>query len=172
MDINEFLISNPLFSSFSHPELDVLAKALMVERYPEGHVLMKEGQRGDALYMILDGKVSVTRLNRHDRSIEHLHTMTKGELFGLIALIDHGKRTATCTAVGEVTAASLPVSAFELLYDSNVPIAHHFQYLVARQLAHDLRALNVALLDILFSRKEGVPRELRAVPHEFSEPSL
>jgi CRP-like cAMP-binding protein len=171
MDITEFLISNPMFSGFSQPELDALAKALMVERYPDGHVFMKEGQRGDALYMILDGKVSVTRLNRHDRTIEHLHTMMKGELFGLIALIDHGKRTATCTAVGEVTAASLPVSAFELLYDSNVPIAHHFQYLVARQLAHDLRALNVALLDILFGRKESVSRLMHTVPHEFSGPS-
>ena len=171
MDITEFLISSPLFKSFSQSELDALAQALMVERYPDGHVFMKEGQRGDAMYLILDGKVSVTRLNRHDRTVEHIHTMEKGELFGLIALIDHGKRTATCTAVGEVTAAALLVSAFELLYDSDAPIAHHFQYLVARQLAHDLRALNHALLDVLFGRQDRVANLLHTVPHEFGEPS-
>ena len=171
MDINEFLLSNPIFNGFSQAELDLLAKALMVERYPNGHVFMKEGQRGDALYLVLDGKISVTRLNRHDRTVEHLRTMTKGELFGLIALIDHGKRTATCAADGEVTAASLPVSAFKLLYHSNASIAHHFQNLVARQLARDLRALNDALLDVLFGRKQGMSHLPRSVPHEFGEPS-
>ncbi len=171
MNITEFLVSCPLFDCFSQSELDALAQALMVERYPDGHIFMQEGQRGDALFLILDGKVSITRLNRHNREVEHLHTMTKGELFGLIALIDHGKRTATCTAAGEVTAASLPVSAFELLYDSNAPIAYHFQYLIARQLAHDLRALNHALLDVLFGSKERVPSLLHTVPHEFGGPS-
>lgn len=170
MDITEFLVSCPLFDCFSQSELDALAQALMVERYPDGHVFMKEGQRGDALFLILDGKVSVTRLNRHNRKVEHLHTMTQGELFGLIALIDHGKRTATCTAASEVTAASLPVNTFELLYDSNASIAYHFQYLIARQLAHDLRALNHALLDVLFSRKQKVPSMLHTVPREFDRP--
>ena len=36
--------------------------------------------------------------------------------------------------------ASLPFSAFELLFTANAPIAHHFQYLIAVQLAKDLRA--------------------------------
>lgn len=171
MDITEFLVSSPLFDCFPPSELDALAQAMLVRQYPVGHVFMKDNQRGDAMYLILDGKVSVTRLNRHNRTVEHLHTMTKGELFGLIALIDHGTRTATCTAVTEVTAASLPVNAFELLYNLNAPIAHHFQYLVARQLGQDLRALNHALLDILFGRKETVPSTLHTVPHEYGGPS-
>lgn len=164
MDLTEFLFSNRLFDVFAEADLEVLAKAMLVEDYPDGHVFIKEGQRGDAMYLILDGQVSVTRLNRHDRTVEHLHTMSQGELFGLLALIDHGKRAASCTAAGKVTAASLPVSAFELLYASDAPIAHHFQYLVARQLAHDLRALNQALLDVLFGREKRVPRLLHTLP--------
>jgi len=170
MDITEFLVSNPSFSGFSASELDALARALMVAHYPDGHVFMKEGKRGDAVFMIVDGKVAVTRLNRRTRTVEHLHTMTKGEWFGLIALIDHGTRTATCTAVGDVTVASMPVGAFDLLYQSDAPIAHHFQYLVARQLAHDMRALNRALLDLAFGRGQGVPSALLAVPSEFGAP--
>lgn len=170
MHLDEFLLASPMFDGFSPDELESLSRAMRVERYTDGHVFMKEGQRGDALFLILDGKVSVTRLNRRDREIEHLHTMTQGELFGLIALIDHGKRSATCTAAGEVTAASLPVNAFELLYDSNAPIAHHFQHLIARQLAHDLRALNHALLDVLFSREQKVPSMLHTMPSEFDRP--
>jgi CRP-like cAMP-binding protein len=160
MDINEYLVSSPLFANFPPAELEILGRALMVERYPNEHVFIKEGKRGEAVYLIIKGKVTVTRLNRQTRNIDHLRTLNEGEWFGLIALIDHGKRTATCTAQGEVTAASLPVTAFELLYQSDAPIAHHFQYLVARQLAHDMRALNHALLDVLTGREKGVPSSL------------
>jgi len=167
MDINDYLLSNPLFSGFSPSELEMLGRAFVVERYPDGHVFIKEGKRGDAVYLIIDGQVAVTRLNRQNRSVDHLQVMKSGEWFGLIALIDHGNRTATCTAQGPVTAASLPVAAFELLYQSDAPIAHHFQYLIARQLAHDIRALNRALLDVLSGREKELPRSIQALPSEF-----
>lgn len=171
MDITEFLVSSPHFSRFPASELETLGRALVVKHYPDGHVFMKEGKRADAMYLIVSGKVAATRLNRRTRGVEQLHTMTEGEMFGLIALVDHGTRTATCTAVGEVTAASLPVGAFELLYQSDAPIAHHFQYLVARQLAHDMRALNRTLLDLVFGRGQGVLSPLHAVPCEFGTPN-
>jgi len=167
MDINEYLMSSPLFSGFSPSELEMLGRALMVERYPDGHVFIKEGKRGDAVHLIIDGQVTVTRLNRQNRSIDHLRTLKNGEWFGLIALIDHGTRTATCTAQGPVTAASLPVTAFDLLYQSDAPIAHHFQYLIARQLAHDMRALNRALLDVLSGKEKELPASLQAMASEY-----
>jgi CRP/FNR family cyclic AMP-dependent transcriptional regulator len=163
MDISEFLLSNPLFDTFTTSETETLAKAMTTSRYPDGHVFIKEGQRGDACYLVLDGEVSVTRMSRSDRGIERVRTMGAGELFGLIALIDRGKRAATCTAVGEVTAASLPTNAFDLLFQSNAPIAHHFQFVIARQLARDLRAYNHALVDTLFGRKSEAKLLLRTV---------
>jgi len=161
MDISGFLIADSIFNTFSASEIDIIARAMSTSYYPDGHVFMKEGKRGDAFYLILDGKVEVTRKSRTGERTEHLHTLGEGELFGLIALIDHGKRAATCTAVGEVMAATLPVTAFELLFQSNAPIAHHFQYVIARQLAHDLRAYNRALVDKLFGRESEADLFLR-----------
>lgn len=163
MDVSEILLSNPLFESFSTAEIETLARAMVTSRYPDGHVFVSEGRRGDACYLILDGEVSVTRTSTSERGKEQVRTMGAGELFGLIALIDHGKRAATCTAVGEVTAASLPTNAFDLLFQSNAPIAYHFQYVIARQLARDLRAYNHALVDTLFGRKAKTPLELRTI---------
>jgi CRP/FNR family cyclic AMP-dependent transcriptional regulator len=163
MDISGFLIADPLFNSFSASEIDILARAMSTSHYPDGHVFIKEGERGDAFYLILDGEVSVTRKSATERGAEHIRTLGPGELFGLIALVDHGKRAATCTAIGEVTAAVLPVSAFDLLFQSNAPIAHHFQYVIARQLAHDLRAYNHALMNKLFGRKSAAELLLRTV---------
>jgi CRP-like cAMP-binding protein len=171
MNLVEFLVSTPTFECLSHSELEVLARVMLVRQHSAGRVFLREGERGDAVYLILEGKVLVTQLNRHSRKLEHVHTMGPGEMFGLIALIDRGTRTATCTAAGEVTTASLPVSAFDLLYRSNSAIAHHFQMLVARQLSRDMRAFNDALLDLLFGRKTELPQQLVSAPHEFGASS-
>jgi CRP/FNR family cyclic AMP-dependent transcriptional regulator len=144
-------------------ETETLARALTTATYPDGHVFVREGKKGDACYLILDGDVSVTRTATEGRGIEHVRTMGPGELFGLIALVDHGKRAATCTAVGEVTAASLPLNAFDMLFRSNAPIAHHFQYVIARQLARDLRAYNHALLAMLLGQQPEAKVLLRAI---------
>jgi CRP/FNR family cyclic AMP-dependent transcriptional regulator len=163
MDISEFLLSNPLFDTFDRTEAQALARAMTTVTYPDGHVFLHEGKKGDACYLILEGDVSVTRMATEGRGIEHVRTMGPGELFGLIALVDHGKRAATCTAVGEVTAASLPVNAFDMLFRSNAPIAHHFQYVIARQLARDLRAYNHALLAMLLGQQPEAKVLLRAI---------
>ena len=163
MSVSEFLLANPLFDSFSRPEIDILEKAMSTSRYPDGHVFVKEGQKGDACYLVLEGEVTVTRESKVERGVEQVRTLGPGEMFGLIALIDHGKRAATCKAVGEVTAASLPPAAFDLLFQSDAPIAHHFQYVIARQLARDLRAYNHALLNTLFGRKNEARLLLRTI---------
>lgn len=167
MNLAEFLVLCPLFDGFPAPELDVMEKAMLVKRYPDGHEFIKEGQRGDAMYLILQGAVSVTRLNKHGRTVERIQTMKPGDMFGLLSLIDHSKRSATCTAGGEVTAASLPGSAFELLYQANAPIAHHFQWCIARQLARDLRAFDEALLYAILGKKERARERLQSVSHEY-----
>lgn len=163
MTIAEFLLSDPLFDAFTRSEIEVLEKAMSTDHYPDEHVFIKEGQRGDACYLILSGEVAVTRESKTDRGFEKVRIMGPGEMFGLIALIDHGKRAATCTAAGEVTAASLPHGAFELLFQSNAPIAHHFQFVIARQLAHDIRSYNRALLNALFGRQSDTKLTLRTV---------
>jgi len=170
MEILPLLQASPLFKPFPRNELAVLADAMMVERHHDGYVFIKEGQRGSAMYLILDGKVAVTRYNDTDGADDLIHVMHSGEIFGLISLIDHGKRTATCTAMGEVTTASLPVSAFELLYQSHVSISDHFHMLIARQLVHDLRLLNEALLDLLLNRKDLSSDRLHTISHEFRGP--
>ena len=78
-------------------------------------------------------------------------TMIAGEVFGLIALLDGGRRSASCTAETEVTIAALPATAFQLLESGNVPLALRFQSLIAGQLAGDARMLNGLLRQSLES---------------------
>jgi CRP/FNR family transcriptional regulator, cyclic AMP receptor protein len=155
MNFSEFLLSVPQFANFTQPELEVLEKAMIVRDYADGHVFMKEGERGDAMYLIIEGEVVVSRKHKLERGVDVLEKMGRGDMFGLISLVDNGRRSATCTAVGKTAVASLPYSAFRLLFRANAPIAHHFQYLIARQLAHDARIYNQGLHEALMAGDES-----------------
>ena len=154
MEILEQLQISPEFADFSLDELTALSKAIVVRNYPDGHEFIREGEKGDTLFLLIDGVVLVTRFSQHNshqynshqyRASEYVERLSNGALFGLISLIDHGSRAATCKADGEVVVGSLPRNAFDLLCNANATLAQHFQFTIARQLAKDLRVYNLAL---------------------------
>ncbi len=139
MNLSDVLRQSPEFSGLPTRELDMLADTMVVRDYPAGHHFIKEGRPGDTFYIIVEGQVVVTRKTAHH--VAEINHLKDCQSFGMISLIDHGKSTATCTAVGPVKAASLPRTAFEMLYHSNIPLANHFLHIVSRQLRHDMRNL-------------------------------
>lgn len=145
MNLTKYLNRIPAFSDFTSEEIHMLAQAMVTKEYPEGHVFIKEKKSCDGLYLILDGEVVVSR-ERSDQGVDILQRLGSGELFGLVSLIDHGVRSATCTATNKVTAAYLPRTAFQLLYQAHTCFGYHFQHMIARQLAHDTRIYNDALM--------------------------
>jgi CRP-like cAMP-binding protein len=147
MNLDYFLRVNRQFAEFSADDLAGLKRVLSVSRYPDGHAFMREGERGDSLYLVLNGQVLVTRAIEARGEERIICLLGPGDLFGLIALIDDGPRCATCKAVGEVSAACLPAEEFRALFAADAPLAYRFQYLIARQLANDLRLHNAALAD-------------------------
>jgi CRP-like cAMP-binding protein len=138
-DFNDFLQRVPVFAEFGPGELSALERAMTVDRYPDGHVFIGETEPGESLFLIIEGRVIATHKRLNIRGMDVVEHLEPGELFGIISLIDNGPSWATYRAAGAVTAASLPIGAFELLFTAHAPIAHHFQNLIAMQLARDLR---------------------------------
>lgn len=167
MNLSHFLRTCPTFEPLTSFDLQVLDQAMRVQRYPNGHEFMREGERGDTMYVIIEGSVLVTQKNMEAEGFDVIHVMKVGDVFGLIALIDHDKRSATCTAASEVTAASLPSSAFQLLYHANAPIAQHFQYCIARQLAHDVRNLSELLVNAINGTSQERKMLHQSVSYEY-----
>jgi CRP-like cAMP-binding protein len=151
----QFLQTIPQFAVFSQSELVAFEKAFRVDSFPDGHVFMNEGDHADAMYLILEGEVEVRRRRKNTAGYALIDRKRSGEIVGLISLINNEKHGATAVAVGAVQVASLPQSAFELLFDTHAPIALHFQRLVARQLARDLRRFNRALRAAVGSDEVG-----------------
>jgi len=70
------------------------------ETYTNGQAIFKEGSYGETLYVILSGKVEISKMiNGVKVSIAFL---SKGEIFGEISFIDKKPRTASVMAVGSV----------------------------------------------------------------------
>ena len=137
MSVLETLRKNVYTADLPEADLRALNSAMAVTSHPDGHVFIKEGSRGDTLFLLLEGEVSVRR-ERSTLSAD-LKAMQPGEFFGQLALIDNERRAATCTAVGPVRVASLPQSAFSFLFSAHAPIAEALQRAVAVQVMRDFR---------------------------------
>ncbi len=150
-DLVTALKTVPGFAELDGSELEALAHAMSIDDYHDGHVFMREGDTRrsiqDAAYVLLEGRVRVTRSGDPKKALTR--ELGAGEMFGLIALVDRGGRSATCTAIGEVKAASLNRAAFEHLLHSNAELACKFQLVVAAQLARDWDRLQRQLRDAL-----------------------
>jgi CRP-like cAMP-binding protein len=151
MNLGEFLRNIPDFDGLTDDDLAVLEKAMVIKSHDDGHEFFTQGSRSENVYLILEGEVSVKRHTDKQMASLKLKQMHKGELFGLYSLITGRRHEATCEAVGPVKTASLPRSAFKLLYDMHSPLTHHFQDIVNRQVMQDYRSLVGLLRNIIFS---------------------
>ncbi|MDQ3879991.1 MAG: cyclic nucleotide-binding domain-containing protein [Chloroflexota bacterium] len=87
----ELLGKVPLFSGLGRRELERLSTLADEVELPAGRVLMRQGERGEELFVLIDGKVSVQRDGRE------LPERGGRDIFGEIALVDGGPRSATVT---------------------------------------------------------------------------
>lgn len=93
----DVLANMPLFSRLTERELLRVMQAVEVREHKDGDVIIREGDRGDELFIVLEGKVLVSR---GGQPLTHLGA---GEHVGEMALIRSVPRSATVTAVGPAT---------------------------------------------------------------------
>ena len=96
----------PLFAGLSHREREKVARwSDTVELAAERH-LLDEGRLPHEFFVILDGEVEVMH------GSERLATMGPGDFFGEIALIEHGRRTASVVTTTPTTLAVMSPASF------------------------------------------------------------
>jgi CRP-like cAMP-binding protein len=88
----EVLKGMPLFRYLSYTELVRVMNIAEVKWYEAGETLIREGEAGEDMFVILSGKV---RLNKNGTDIT---TLGKGAHFGEMSLVDRGTRSASAVA--------------------------------------------------------------------------
>ena len=113
----------PLFSGLDKKELLEIDRSCKERKYSPGTTLIKQGDTGVGLYVITKGRVHVTQVTDPDRPEEDLATVGPGEVLGEMALLDDLPRSATVTAIDEVTALLLPIWEFRTAIRNHPDIA-------------------------------------------------
>lgn len=155
MDFHKFLQTIPDFSELTNEQLSILEQSMLVSTHPDGYEFINENTRGDKVYLIIEGNVSVTHNRGKKCGYLEIKRHHPGEWFGIISVIDNGIHAATCQAEGNVKVASLPAVAFLLLYESNAQLAHKIHNSINRQISKDYRALVQTVRNVLFAIEEG-----------------
>lgn len=112
-----------LFVGLDKKELRHIANSCQERKFSAGTVLMKQGDTGAGLFVITGGHVKISQETDPDRAEEDLGTAGPGEVLGEMALLDDLPRSATVTAVDDVTALLLPIWDFRTSLRANPEIA-------------------------------------------------
>ncbi|MEO8206695.1 MAG: cyclic nucleotide-binding domain-containing protein [Chthoniobacterales bacterium] len=84
------------FANFQPAEMDLISSVSDVEDFKKGDLIVKEGESGDCMYVILSGKVQI--YSDSEGKHVHLGDLTTGFFFGELALVDTAPRSASVIA--------------------------------------------------------------------------
>jgi signal transduction histidine kinase len=107
----EYLRELPLFSELQDSDLDRLFKMTRPLDVKAGEILIREGDPGDALYVVVDGEFEVTRLSG-DKDVV-LSRRKAGEHIGEMSLLDQAPRLATVRALRDSKVLAISQEAFQ-----------------------------------------------------------
>lgn len=116
-----------------------LGAKLEVVRLEEMSPIFGEGEKADGAYFLVEGEVSVGRNGKT------LANLPAGTMFGTVACIDQGARSASCVATGPATLLKMSDRDFDQLFQSGHRFAFQIVDLLARQLVQHLREANQML---------------------------
>ncbi|MBK5265569.1 MAG: cyclic nucleotide-binding domain-containing protein, partial [Alphaproteobacteria bacterium] len=136
-DLHGKLPEHSLLHTLEEAELSQLLSSAKFHDAAKGDVLLRQGDAGDSLVILLDGQARVTVYTANGREIV-LEYVSAGAVLGEIALLDGGERTASVIAMGPLRYLTLGRKAFEALLEHN----HKIALRIMRELALRLRMTN------------------------------
>ena len=144
------LANTPLFAALDDEAAAALRSCMNDVKVARGRTLFNEGDPGDRLYVVTEGKIKLGRTAADGRE-NLLAVLGPGEMFGELSLFDPGPRTATATAVTDTSVLGLGHDELEPWLTGRPEVAA--QLLGA--LAQRLRRTNEAMADLVFSDVPG-----------------
>jgi len=140
-ELVEALAKMDLFRGLSSAALERVAAIATEESHKATHVLFREGDAGESIYLILSGKVRISR-NVAGMGEEALAVLGPGAAFGEMALIDEVPRSADAIVHEGCRLAVLSREAMEVLLFLNKDLAYEILWNFVKILSSRLRETN------------------------------
>jgi Cyclic nucleotide-binding domain len=129
-----------ILGGLAEDQLERFAAFAEVQRVPQWATIVKQGDHGDAMFLILEGELRVRMEVGGKETI--LTTLGPGDFFGDISLLDQGPRSADVVANMDSLVVKLTAAGFEKLAVQAPDIATPFLLAVGKTLTARIRADN------------------------------
>jgi CRP/FNR family transcriptional regulator, cyclic AMP receptor protein len=133
--LDSVLAAVPLFEGLSKRHMKRLAGVADVANFMAEHTIVREGEPGDAFYVVLAGQAKVTSNSKL------VNRVMPGDYFGEISLLDGDVRTATVTSETQMTLLILQRQRFMKLLREEPGMAMNLLTGLAKQVRRSSRSL-------------------------------
>jgi len=140
VDLIEHLKRIPLFTSIADTELQLIAEKFEAASYQPGQIIIKEGEIGRHLYVILEGQVRVVAAIDDNESDITLSFLNTGDYFGEMSLITGEPRSATVIAETLTKTLTLNKKDFDYIILKNPQVTLSITHILSQRLKNANRA--------------------------------
>ncbi len=153
----ETLRSSKLFEDLTDEELKTLLDYFDPVSFKKGDIIVEEGSSGDSLFVLIKGKVEVTRkltlstkegFEEAEKAMTQITPDSPYNFFGEMSLIDGSPRSATVKATTQVELLEMRRHSFEKLLKKEKDIAIKFVLNIAKALSERIRNMTADILKL------------------------
>lgn len=165
--VDDVLRQAPLFEGLDDEAAAALRTSMYEVRLTRGEVLFREGDAGDRLYVVVEGKVKMGRTSQDGRE-NLLSVLGPSQMFGELSLFDPGPRSTTVTAVTDCTLLALANEELGTWLKGRPEVARGLLH----QFASRLRRSHDVVADLVFADVPGrVAKALLDLATRFGRPT-
>lgn len=137
-----------MFGDFEWHDIETLSNYMQAYEAGKGSTLFAEGEIGDFLCLIVEGKVDVFKEDVHQK-MKNVASVGPGKTLGEMAIIDGEPRSATAIVAEPAMLAVLTMANFERIVHEKPALATKILLKIARLLSQRLRRTSGQLVDHL-----------------------
>jgi CRP-like cAMP-binding protein len=142
--VKNLLASNPFFKPFNREQRQALLTRFEAHRLPKDTVIVRQGEEGRGIYLILHGGAEVSRTEENGRVVT-LAQLDTGDCFGEIAVLQDRPTTAKVATDRDSTVMFLPKEHFTKLVEAVPTLCQYYLDLGVERLVEQKRALERAI---------------------------
>ena len=151
--IHGMTLYSPLLENFSLAEIRLLAHFMQMYRASEGAEIIREGEPGDFMMLLVEGRIEVTKQDRWNAP-RLIAVVDEGKTLGEMSMIDGEPRFATCVAVEATLIAVLTADHLARIILEQPILGAKILMQLALMLSQRLRQTSSRLVEYLDRQRE------------------
>ena len=171
-ELAQLIAGTELFQDLDENGIATVAREMREVTFASGQLIFTRGDEGGDVYLVKNGRVRLSVLTAEGRELSFAHA-EKGAIFGEIAMIDGGARSADATAATKVQAYALSRAAFQRILESDPGISQAMLSFLCRRIREaDLQLEAIALCPIEVRLARFFLAAISAKDEDFSEENV